>query len=99
MDAYVTHALKSAARPFWLMPVPRGGADSLRGGGRRPATSPDQAPVRKAPRPGAKPTQGAPVASRGPSSSSRASAPRQVTLKHSLRHLQPEVFCHRRCQG
>eukprot|EP00969_Alexandrium_andersonii_P231387 10219223-Alexandrium_andersonii.AAC.1 len=63
------------------MPLPRGDADSLRGGGRRPAASPDQAPVRKAPRPGAPSSHGAPAASRASSTSSRVSAPREATFE------------------
>eukprot|EP00969_Alexandrium_andersonii_P091558 4041198-Alexandrium_andersonii.AAC.1 len=60
------------------MPVPRGGADSVRGGGRRPVASPEPAPARKAPRPSAPQEQGAAASSaspRAPSSSSLGRAP------------------------
>eukprot|EP00969_Alexandrium_andersonii_P346639 15325460-Alexandrium_andersonii.AAC.1 len=48
--AIVTLVLGRLRFPLRLLPFPRLDDDSLRGGGRRPAASPDQAPARKAPR-------------------------------------------------
>eukprot|EP00969_Alexandrium_andersonii_P237186 10469962-Alexandrium_andersonii.AAC.1 len=50
MAAIVAHVHGRVIFLLRLLPLPRLDDDSLRGGGRRPAESPDQAPARKSPR-------------------------------------------------
>eukprot|EP00969_Alexandrium_andersonii_P345273 15262983-Alexandrium_andersonii.AAC.1 len=79
--AIITHVHGWLIFPLWLLPHTRLGDDSLRGGGRRPAASPDQAPAWKAPRSRDARSPGPSVASRGPSSSRASSAVQGVTFQ------------------
>eukprot|EP00969_Alexandrium_andersonii_P097067 4284862-Alexandrium_andersonii.AAC.1 len=50
MNAIVYHVHGHLPQPLWIVPMLSAGADSVRGGGRRPASPPAPEQARKAPR-------------------------------------------------